>query len=136
MVFSTIFVIMPLAYIFFGRPFDKKFTLKYYTIEKGIWLYSPGFRLWGYIFGIVLQPYRYRKIKNKLFSEIVKRRFTYQDRVYDGVINFRENATKGQIVLANLMVIGTVLLFVMLVLVILHDFVIYPDVGRAALKNN
>ncbi len=131
-----IFVIMPLAYIFIGRPYDKKYTLKYPTLEKGLWHVSIGVRLWNYIFGIFLQPYRYRKIRNKFVSEFIKRLFNYQDRIYDKVIDFRASATKWQIMLANLMVIGGVVLLVTLILVLFHDFILYPEVGKATLQEN
>ena len=122
-----VFLILPLTYIFIGRPFDKKFTLKYYFLEKGFWHLSVGFRLGHYVYGIFLQPYRYRKIKNKLFSETVKRRFIYQDKLYGKVIDFRACATKWQIMLANLSVIGFVIMLVMLILFMFHDFVLYPN---------
>ena len=130
-----VFIIQPLAYIFIVRRFDKKYTLKNYTFEKGFWPFSPMLRLWNYIFGIVLEPYRYREIKNKLFSEFVKRLLNYQDRVYGKTIDFRADASKGQILLANLAVTGGTLLLVMLLLFTLHDFVLYPEVGRAVLRD-
>ncbi len=131
-----VFVLTPLAYIFIGRPYDKKYTLKYSVLEKGLWFFSVGIRLWNYIFGIFLQPYRYRKIKNKLVSGFVKKLFNYQDKIYDKVIDFRASATNWQIMLANLMIIGGVMLLVTVILIIFHDFIIYPEVGKATLKEN
>ena len=129
-----IFILTPLAYIFIGRPYDKKFTLKYHVLEKGLWFVSVGIRLWNYIFGIFLQPYRSRKIKNKLVSGFVKKLFNYQDKIYDKVIDFRASATNWQIMLANLMIIGGVMLLVTLILFMSHHFILYPEVGKAALQ--
>jgi len=125
----TIFIIMPLSYILIARSFDKVFTLKNCTIEKGIWIYSAGFRLWFYVLGIILQPYRYRKIKNKLFSSIVKKRFKYQDIVLGKAVDLRVHASKWQVGLAKVMVIGNAIFILWIVLFMLHDFVLFPEVG-------
>ncbi len=131
-----IFILTPLAYIFIGRPFDKKFALQYYVLEKGLWHVSIGIRLWNYFLGIFLQPYRSRKIKDKLVSKFVTGRFNYQDRIYGKVIDFRAGATKWQIMLANLMVIGGVLFLVFFILFAFHHFILYPELGKAALREN
>ena len=134
-VFVLIFIYWPLAYWFLGRPFDKKFEIKYPTVEKGTWWVGPGIRLVNYTAGILLQPYRQKKIKNKLFKRIVKGRFDYQDRLYGKVIDFRKAATKTQVILSVMMWVGFLLLMVAIFLVIFHNFVLYPEIGRAGLSN-
>ena len=132
-VFIYIFIYWPLAYWFLGRPFDKKFELKYYTIEKDTWWIGPGVRLVHYTAGILLQPYRNKKINNKLFKRIVTGRFDYQDRLYGKVIDFRKQATNSQIVISVVMWVGAALLLITIFLVVFHNFILYPEVGKASL---
>ena len=133
--FLLIFIYWPLAYWFLGRPFDKKFEIKYPTVEKGTWWIGPMARLASYTLGILLQPYRNKLIKNKLFKRIVKGRFEYQDRVYGKVVDFRKEATKIQIVISIMMWVGFLLLIITMFLVIFHNFVLYPEIGRAGFSN-
>ena len=132
---ALIFIYWPLAYWLLGRPFDKKYEIKYPTIEKGTWWIGPGIRLVHYTAGILLQPYRQKKIKNKLFKRIIKGRFDYQDRLYGKVIDFRKDATKTQIVLSVIMWVGFVLLVISSFLFVFHNFVLYPEIGRAGLPH-
>ena len=128
-----IFIYWPLAYWFLGRPFDIKFEVKNYIFEKDMLWVGPGLRLVSYTMGILLQPYRFKKINNKLFKRIVKGRFDYQDRLYSEVIDFRKEATKVQIVISFMMWVGAALLFIAMFLTIFHNFVLYPEIGRAGL---
>lgn len=129
-----LFVLWPLAYFLVGRPFDREFTIKYYTIEKGPWFIGPGIRLAHYVFGIVLQSFRYKDIKSKLFSEIVKRRFAYQDKMYGTVIDFRQHASKMQLILVYIFWYGTIVLFIAAILLLLHNFILYPEFAKAKME--
>ena len=133
--FVFLFIYWPLAYWFLGRPFDKKYKLKYYTLEKDTWWIGPGLRLVSYTMGILLQPYRYKKIKNKLLKRVVNGRFAYQDRVYGKVIDFRKDATKLQIILSIMMHVGFILLLFSGLLLLFHNFVLYPEIGQAGLHH-
>ena len=77
---------MPIAYFLLCRPLDKLYELKYYTIERDIWFFSAGVRTASYAMGILLEPYRHKKLKSNLF--------------------------------------------------VIHDFIIYPEVGQARLANH
>jgi len=130
-----LFIFWPLAYWFLGRPYDKKYEPVNYIYEKGMWWISPMARLTSYTLGIVLQPYRHKKINNKLLKRIVKGRFAYQDKVYAKVIDFRKEATKLQISLSYIMWIGFALLLITAFLVVFHNFVLYPEIGRTGISN-
>jgi len=130
------FIFWPLAYWFLGRPYDKIFELKNYTIEKDTWFIGPGWRLASYTMGIVLQPYRGQRVRNKLLKRVVKGRFEYQDMVYGKVVDFRKKATKVQIIISYIMWIGFVLFMFTLILLLFHNFILYPEVGRASLIDN
>jgi len=130
------FIYWPLAFWFLGRPFDKKFDIKYYVFEKNYLWFGPGVRLVSYTMGILLQPYRHKKINNKLLKRIVKGRFEYQDRAYGKVIDFRKEATKFQIIISIMMHVGFFLLLLAGILLIFHDFIIYPEVGSARISEN
>jgi len=71
-----------------------------------------------------------------LFSEIIRRIFNYQDRMYGMVINFREHATTFQIFLSYIFIFGFIVLIFTSFLLAYHDFILYPDVGRARLNEN
>ncbi len=129
-----LFIYWPLAYWFLGRPYDKKYEVKYYIFEKGMLWVSPMMRLTSYTLGILLQPYRYKKIKNKLLKRIVNGRFAYQDKLYGEVIDFRKDATRLQIIISVLMHLGIMLILISMLLVLFHNFILYPEVGRASLK--
>jgi len=129
-------IFTPLSYFLLGRPFDKKFPLKFYTIEKGIWFISTGARLTGYTIGILLQPFREKKINNKFFSEVIRKVFNYQDKIYGQAINFREYATAVQKTISVFFWFGLTILLISAFLLIIHDFVIYPEVGKVRLKEN
>lgn len=129
-----LFIYWPLAYWLLGRPFDKKFEIKHYTFEKDTWFVGTGLRLVSYTMGILLQPYRYKKIKNKLFKRIIKGRFEYQDRIYGKIVDFRKEATKLQLIISIMMHLGYVLFMLTIFLIIFHNFVLYPEIGRAGLN--
>ena len=128
------FILMPIAYLLLCRPLDKQFKMKHYTIEKGIWFFSVGVRTASYAMGILLEPYRNKKLKSKLISEVVRRRFIYQDKTWGKNVNFRDNATKLQIILSVMIWLGGFILFCTVILVAVHNFIIYPEIGwdRAA----
>jgi hypothetical protein len=134
--FANIFLFVPVAYILLGRPYDKKYKLQNYTIEKDIWFFSAGVRTASYALGILFQPYREKKLKNKFFAELVRRRFVYQDKAYGKKVNFREHATKLQIAIAVIFWIGALIVLLMLLAFGVHDFIVYPEVGRARLANH
>ncbi len=134
LVLALIFIYWPLAYWFLGRPYDKKYEVKYYIFEKGMLWVSPGLRLVNYTGGILLQPYRYKKIKNKLLKRIVKGLFEHQDKLYGEVIDFRKEATRLQIIISIIMWAGFVLAIFSGFLFVFHNFILYPEVGRASLK--
>lgn len=133
--FANIFLFVPIAYLLLGRPFDKKYKLQNYSIEKGLWFFSAGVRTASYALGILLQPYRDKKVKNQLFAEIVRRRFVYQDKAYGKKIDFREHATRLQKTIAVTFWLGVLVVLLMLISFGVHDFIIYPEVGRARLAN-
>jgi hypothetical protein len=133
--FTNIFIFVPVAYFLLGRPFDKKYEIKYFTIERGLWFVSAGVRTASYALGILLQPYRERKINNKLFAEIVKRRFVYQDRAYGKKVDFTEHASKLQKIISLLFWLGAIAVLLMLIAFGIHDFILYPEVSRARLAS-
>lgn len=133
--FTNIFIFVPVAYFLLDRPFDKKYEIKYFTIEKGLWFVSAGVRTASYALGILLQPYRERKINNKLFAGIVRRRFAYQDRVYGKKVDFTEHASKLQKIISYLFWLGAIAVLLMLIAFGFHDFIVYPEVGRARLAS-
>ena len=101
-----------------------------------LWFISTGARLTGYTVGILLQPFRNKNIKNKLFSEIVRRIFNYQDKSYGQIIDFRAHATGFQKFISCFLWFGFIVLLLTGFLLIFHDFIIFPEVGRARLEEN
>jgi hypothetical protein len=85
----------------------------------------------GVTIGILLQPYRHKKIKNKVLSEIVKRRFIYQDNLYGGEIDLLSYASKSQIFLAKIFWFGAAIFFTTIILVLIHNFFLYPEFAKA-----
>ncbi|ABC30350.1 hypothetical protein HCH_03610 [Hahella chejuensis KCTC 2396] len=131
--FSILLVQLPVAYFTLVRPFDKKFEIKYYTLEKGIFYVSFLMRLFNYVAGILVQPYKDKPLKG-LAQRFVNGRLGYQERVYKKTVNFRAHASGFQISLCYIMLISTVILFVGVIPLLIHDFILYPDF--AAARNN
>lgn len=134
--FSNIFILTPIAYIVICRSLDKQFKLKHYFMEKDMWFISSGVRTASYAMGILLEPYRDKKLNSKFIADIVRRRFIYQDKTWGPGVRFRDKATKLQIILSGIFWIGVLVFFCFLVLVVVHDFIIYPEVGQARLNEN
>jgi hypothetical protein len=134
--FANIFIFVPIAYLMLCRPFDKRYRLQNYTIEKGLWFFSAGVRIASYALGILLQPYRERKIENRLLTEFVRRRFVYQDKAYGKKEDFTESVTKLQLAISVIFWLGVLIFLLMLIAFGIHDFIVYPEVGKARLANN
>lgn len=124
-------IVLPTAYISIGRKFDKAYELKYYTIEKLAWFIGPGIRLTHYCLGILLQPYRNKRFKNKLVAELMKRRFTYQDKMYGKIVDFREVASTTQVFISYVYCFGFFAILLSAFLLIVHDFIIFPGISSA-----
>jgi hypothetical protein len=128
------FLFVPLTYFILTRPFDKKFKLINYTIEKGVPIYSAGLRTFGTAQGILLQPYRDKPFSNRFLSEIVRRRFVYQDQLYGGRINLRESATRFQIFAAKFLWLGILICVIAMILFLIHNFILYPEFAKARMQ--
>ncbi|ABC30351.1 hypothetical protein HCH_03611 [Hahella chejuensis KCTC 2396] len=128
--FSILLIQLPVAYFSIVRPFDKKFEIRQYTLEKGIFYLSFLIRLFNYVSGILLQPYKGRPLKG-LAKRFVEGRFNYQKSVYRKSINFRAHASRFQIGLCYVLVVSTVIMFGGLIPLLIHNFILYPDFAAA-----
>ncbi len=128
--FSILLVQLPLAYFTIVRPFDRKFEIKHYTLEKGIFYVSFLMRLFNYVTGILLQPYKKRPLKG-IAKRFVRGRFDYQWGVYEKSINFRAHASNFQIRLCYLMYYSTIIFFLGLPALLVHNFILYPEFATA-----
>ncbi|AZZ92288.1 hypothetical protein EUZ85_16755 [Hahella sp. KA22] len=128
--FSILLIQLPLAYFSIVRPFDKKFEIQEFTLEKGIFYVSFLIRLFNYVSGILLQPYKGRPLKG-LAKRFVDGRFNYQKSVYRKTINFRAHASSFQIGLCYVLVVSTVIMFGGLIPLLIHNFILYPEFAAA-----
>lgn len=122
-----IFVVYPLAYFILGRSFDRNFKrIGEGFFEEGIPLFSLGFRVIGFAWDIVLQPYRHKKIKNRLAERFVKGHFQHQEKIY-GKVDFRKDASRFQVVLAYLLTYGMIFIGVYAALYLFHDLILFRE---------
>jgi len=120
----------PLGYFFLYRPFDRRFErIGIETLERGS-PYSPIARTIGYAWIIAFEPWRDKKIKNRVLARFVHSQFEYQARMF-GPVNFRKAATPFQIAVAYFITYGMVYLFLFGVLFIFHDFVLFREFAKA-----
>jgi len=123
-------LVYPLAYFFLYRPFDRRFErIGIETIERG-WPYGGGIRTVGYAADIVLEPWRGKKIKNRVLARYVESRFEYQAHMF-GPVNFRKAATPFQIGVAYFVTYGMIWSLLHTALFALHDFVLFREFSKA-----
>lgn len=130
-VFVFLLVAYPLGYFFLARPFGRRFKrIGEGVFEKGIPFFSWGFRVTGFAWNIVLQPYRQKEMRNRLAARFIKGRFKYQERIY-GNVNFRKEASPFQIVLAYVLTYGMIFFLLYVYLFLIHDFVFFREFAKA-----
>lgn len=121
-------LLYPLGYFVLLRPFDRRFKkLGMETIELLLpKFHNAAFRTLGYACYIVLEPWRGKKIKNRVFARYLDGNFKGQVRMF-GPVNFRKKATRFQVFVAYFIIYGFIWSLSLCFLYAVHNFVLFPE---------